>query len=53
MTFDVNGAIEDMDAAVTAILSQLQNGLTVTINGNEYPSNTPQDQRGKQMGRQS
>ena len=38
MTFDVNGAIEDMDAAVTAILTQLQIGLTVTINGNEYPS---------------
>ena len=38
VTFDVNGAIEDMDAAVTAILTQLQNGLTVMINGNEYPS---------------
>ena len=38
VTFDVNGAIEDMDAAVTSILTQLQNGFSVTINGNEYPS---------------
>ena len=36
ITLDMTGGLEDIDPAVKAILTELQNGLTVTVGGITY-----------------